>query len=140
MTTAWWDDVWLNESFATWMETKIAGEWKPEWKMPVTVVQSSLGVMGLDSLASTRRIRQPIENDSDIANAFDSISYEKGAAVIGMFESWLGEKAFQNGVRQYMKQFADRAATTADFLAAVGKGAMSPDRSTRSWTRPACRW
>jgi len=123
VTTAWWDDVWLNESFATWMENKITGEWKPEWKMDVSVVQSSLGVMGLDSLATTRRIRQPITNDSDIANAFDNISYEKGSAVIGMFESWLGEKAFQNGVRQYMKQYADRAATTADFLDAISKAA-----------------
>jgi alanyl aminopeptidase len=123
VTTTWWDDVWLNESFATWMENKITDQWKPEWKMPVSVVQSTLGVMGLDSLATTRRIRQPIENDSDIANAFDPISYEKGAAVIGMFESWLGEKTFQNGVRLYMKQFADRAATTADFLAAIGAAA-----------------
>ena len=125
VTTAWWDDVWLNESFATWMETKSGGVWKPEWKMPVSVAQSSLDIMKLDSLASTRRIRQQIQDDSDIANAFDGISYEKGAAVIGMFESWLGEQPFQNGVRLYMKQFADRAATTADFLAAVSKAAGS---------------
>jgi alanyl aminopeptidase len=125
VTTAWWDDIWLNESFATWMSSKIVDEWKPEWKEPVSVVQSSLGVMGLDSLASTRRIRQQIQNDSDIANAFDNISYEKGAAVIGMFESWLGEKPFQSGVRLYMKQYADRAATTADFLAAISKAAGS---------------
>jgi len=125
VTTAWWDDIWLNESFATWMAGKIADEWKPEWKMPVSMVQSSLSIMGLDSLASTRRIRQQIQNDSDIANAFDGISYEKGAAVIGMFESWLGEKPFQNGVRLYMKQYADRAATTADFLAAISRAAGS---------------
>jgi cytosol alanyl aminopeptidase len=123
VTTAWWDDIWLNESFATWMEGKIVDQWKPEWKIPVSVAQSSLGVMGLDSLATTRRVRQPIESESDIANAFDSISYEKGSAVIGMFESWLGEKPFQTGVRQYMKQYADQAATTADFLAAISKGA-----------------
>jgi len=121
VTTAWWDDIWLNESFATWMSSKILDEWKPEWKEPVSVVQSSLGVMGLDSLATTRRIRQQIVNDSDIANAFDGISYEKGAAVIGMFESWLGGKPFQSGVQSYMKQYADRAATTADFLAAISK-------------------
>ncbi len=125
VTTAWWDDIWLNESFATWMASKIVDEWKPEWKAPVEVVRSSLGVMGLDALASTRRIRQEIRNDSDIANSFDGISYEKGAAVIGMFESWLGEKPFQNGVRQYMKQYADRAATTAEFLAAISKAAGS---------------
>jgi alanyl aminopeptidase len=125
VTTAWWDDIWLNESFATWMSSKILDEWKPEWKMPASVVQASLGVMGLDSLASTRRIRQQILSDSDIANAFDGISYQKGAAVIGMFENWLGEKPFQSGVRLYMKQYADRAATTADFLAAISQAAGS---------------
>jgi alanyl aminopeptidase len=123
VTTSWWDDVWLNESFATWLEGKIVGQWKPEWKIDTATVQSTQGVMSLDSLATTRRIRQPIENDSDIANAFDSISYEKGAAVIGMFESWLGEKTFQAGVRLYMKQYGDKAATTAQFLSSISTAA-----------------
>ena len=123
VTTAWWNDIWLNEAFATWLENKITGQWKPEWKMEVTGVQDSLGAMGLDSLASTRRIRQPIEGEDDIANAFDGITYQKGGAVIGMFEKWIGEKPFQKGVREYMKMYADKAATTGQFLAAIDKGA-----------------
>jgi alanyl aminopeptidase len=122
VTTKWWDDIWLNEAFATWMETKITGQWKPEWKMEVSEVMDSLGAMGLDSLATTRRIRQPILGEDDIANAFDGITYQKGAAVIGMFEKWLGEKPFQNGVRRYMKAYADQAATTDQFLTEIDMG------------------
>ena len=123
VTTHWWDDIWLNEAFATWMENKITGEWKPEWKMNVTEVLDSLGAMGLDSLATTRSIRQPILGEDDIANAFDGITYQKGGAVIGMFEHWIGEKPFQKGVREYMKTYADKASTTDEFLASLDKGA-----------------
>ena len=60
VTTAWWDDIWLNEAFATWMESKITAEWKPEWRMDVSDVEDRLGAMETDSLATTRKIRQPI--------------------------------------------------------------------------------
>jgi alanyl aminopeptidase len=123
VTTAWWDDIWLNEAFATWMENKITGEWKPEWKMDVTEVRDRLGAMELDDLVSSRRIRQPIESNDDIANAFDGITYQKGAAVIEMFEGWIGEKQFQKGVRIYLREHADRSATTPDFLAAISQAA-----------------
>ena len=123
VTTSWWDDIWLNEAFATWMENKITGQWKPEWKMDVTEVTDRLRAMSLDSLVSARRVRQPVQNDSDIANAFDEITYQKGAAVIEMFEHSVGEKPFQDGVRAYLRQHMDRTATTADFVAAVSKTA-----------------
>ena len=123
VTTSWWDDIWLNEAFATWMENKITGEWKPEWKMDVTEVSDRLGAMELDDLVSSRRIRQPIRSNDDIANAFDGITYQKGAAVIEMFESWIGGKQFQKGVRIYMHEHADRNATTSDFLAAISQAA-----------------
>jgi alanyl aminopeptidase len=123
VTTSWWNDIWLNEAFATWMENKITGEWRPEWKMDVTEVRDRLNAMALDSLVSSRRVRQPVENDSDIANAFDGITYQKGAAVIEMIEHWIGEKPFQAGVRAYLRQYADQATTTGDFVAAVSKAA-----------------
>ncbi len=123
VTTSWWDDIWLNEAFASWMANKIVDQWKPEWKAPVSMVQESREVMGLDSLASTRRIRQPIEGKSDIANVVDGITYRKGPAVIGMFEKWIGETPFQNGVRLYMRLYADKNATTGDFLDAISKAA-----------------
>ncbi len=86
VTTAWWNDIWLNEAFATWMEQKLLAEWKPEWKTRVADVDSKLEAEREDSLMSARKIRQEIESKDDISNAFDDITYQKGAAVIGMFE------------------------------------------------------
>ncbi len=123
VTTAWWDDIWLNEAFATWLEGKIVGRWRPAWHMEVQAAEDMLGVMRQDRLASARKIRQPIESENDIANAFDGITYQKGAAVISMFEHWIGEDKFRNGVRQYISDNADKNATAQQFLAALSKGA-----------------
>jgi len=78
VTTAWWDDIWLNEAFATWMEQKLLAEWKPEWKTRVDDVDTKLAAEDEDSLVTARQIRQPIQTKDDIANAFDSITYKKG--------------------------------------------------------------
>jgi alanyl aminopeptidase len=123
VTTAWWNDIWLNEAFATWMETKIVNEWRPSWNVDVSAVEDKLGAMHLDRLASARKIRQPIESADDIANAFDGITYQKGAAIINMFEHWLGADRFRDGVRLYMREYADKSATSGEFLAALSKGA-----------------
>jgi alanyl aminopeptidase len=116
VTTGWWDDIWLNEAFATWMEQKLVAQWKPEWKTRVEDVDSKLLAEDVDSLVSTRKIRQPILTKDDIVNAFDAITYQKGAAVIGMFESWMGEEEFRKGVHSYLNRYAFRTATAGDFL------------------------
>ena len=124
VTTAWWDDIWLNEAFATWMEEKRLAEWKPEWKTRVGDVNGKLGAEREDSLISARKIRQPIETKDDINNAFDGITYVKGAAVIGMFENWMGAEDFRKGVHNYMKQYTFKTATAPEFLdslSSVGK-------------------
>ncbi len=120
VTTAWWNDIWLNEAFATWMANKVIAEWKPEWGTRAEDVSSKLYAQNRDSLLTARKIRQNIESNDDIQNAFDGITYEKGAAVIGMFENWLGPEAFRSGVQSYMKRYAFRTATTSDFLDSVG--------------------
>ena len=119
VTMKWWDDLWLNESFATWMAGKIIHKWKPEWDGDVSMVRSAGFAMSSDSLGSARKIRQPIESDHDIDSAFDGITYGKGAAVLRMFEAWIGEDKFRQGIRAYMKKHAWGSATTADFLAAL---------------------
>jgi alanyl aminopeptidase len=119
VTTAWWNDIWLNEAFATWMEQKLVDEVHPEWKTAIEDVDSKLGAEGEDSLMTARKIRQPIETKDDINNAFDGITYQKGASVIGMFENWLGSKEFQKGVQSYMKQYAWKATTAGDFLDSI---------------------
>jgi alanyl aminopeptidase len=119
VSPAWWNDIWLNESFATWMERKIRASWKPEWSTTINEVSQTQGVMNADSLASARQIHQPVESRGDMAGIFDGISYQKGAAVIGMFERWAGEAEFQKGVRAYMRRYTGRAATSGDFLDSI---------------------
>jgi alanyl aminopeptidase len=125
VTTAWWDDIWLNEAFATWTSSKIVAGWKPEWNGRLSDVGSKFGAMSEDSLATARKIRQPIESEDDISNAFDDITYQKGAAVIRMFESWEGEKQFQAGVTAYLKRYAFKNARVNDFLDSIA-GASQP--------------
>jgi len=119
VTLAWWDDVWLNESFATWMADRTIQEWKPEWRVDVDRVVDRSNVMGDDTLVSARKIRQEISSNDDIANAFDSISYQKGAAILTMFESWIGAEPFRKGVRDYIAAHRFGNATVKDFLGAI---------------------
>jgi alanyl aminopeptidase len=126
VTTAWWDDIWLNEAFASWMDDKIVRHWKPEWNTVIDEQNTRMGAMGGDGLVSARKIRQPIESNDDIANAFDGITYSKGEAVIGMFENWMGEDAFRRGVQRYMRQYAWRNATAGDFLDSLTSAGGQP--------------
>lgn len=123
VTTAWWDDIWLNEAFASWMEAKVLQVWKPEWHWEVEREKDKLSGMREDSLVSARQIRQPIESDDDISNAFDSITYLKGEAVINTFEKLVGPDKFRQGVRSYMKRYANRNTTTEQFLASISEAA-----------------
>ena len=126
VTTAWWNDIWLNEAFASWMESKVIREWKPEWNTVIDEQNTRMGAMGSDELISARKIRQPIESNDDIANAFDGITYSKGEAVIGMFENWMGEEAFRRGVQHYIHQYAWRNATAGDFLDSLSSASSKP--------------
>ncbi|HMC60414.1 MAG TPA: M1 family metallopeptidase, partial [Candidatus Solibacter sp.] len=119
VTTNWWNDIWLNEAFATWMEQKLIAEWKPEWNTRVDDIGSKLFAEREDSLVTARKIRQEIETKGDISNAFDGITYNKGAAVIGMFETWMGPETFRKGVQQYLQQYAFRTTTAGEFLDAL---------------------
>jgi alanyl aminopeptidase len=123
VTTAWWDDIWLNESFASWMEQKIVDEWHPDWHRHTGLVHARAYAMNADGLASARAIRQPILSSDDIYNAFDSITYQKGESVLGMFEHFVGADVFQRGIRIYLKAHADRTATADDFISAISRAA-----------------
>jgi alanyl aminopeptidase len=121
VTLAWWNDIWLNEAFATWMETKATDAWQPSWGEKVVEVTDRSGAATEDTLVSARSIRQPIETYDDINNAFDGITYQKGAAVIRMFEMYLGPEKFQKGVKNYLRAHAYGNATATDFLAAISE-------------------
>jgi alanyl aminopeptidase len=121
VTMPWWNDIWLNESFATWLAGKVVMQWRPKWQGEIQAVAGKNGVMSSDSLISARKIRQPIEDFGDIAAAFDGITYGKGAAVLWMFEQAVGEDKFRQGVRNYIRKHSWGNATAADFLAAIAE-------------------
>ncbi|MGH9627960.1 MAG: M1 family metallopeptidase [Bryobacteraceae bacterium] len=124
VTPVWWDDIWLNEAFASWMEAKILDQLHPEWKPKVEALGPRSRAMSEDALTSARRIRQPIESNGDIGNAFDAITYSKGGAVISMFENYLGPELFRQGVQHYMKKHAWGNATASDFLNALSESSQ----------------
>ncbi len=132
VTLAWWDDTWLNEAFATWTSSKVIATWKPEWDSRLEDLGGKFGAMHQDTLVSARQIRQPIQAKDDISNAFDGITYQKGAAVIRMFESWVGEGQFQQGVRSYLRRYEFRNASVNDFLDSIS--VASEPALTRAFT------
>ena len=116
VTMQWWDDVWLNEGFATWMEPKAIDAWHPQWNMTQFAVFETGNVMDRDAATATRPIHAGTANTpGEINQLFDGISYEKGAAILRMVESYVGENNFRNGVRAYLKAHAFANATSADF-------------------------
>jgi alanyl aminopeptidase len=119
VTTAWWDDIWLNEGFASWTANKIVNDYHPEWHADVEALNSYQGAMQSDSLVSARRVRQPIESKDDIVNAFDSITYDKGSGLLNMFESYMGGERFRAGIRRYLTKYSWKNATSAEFLTAL---------------------
>jgi alanyl aminopeptidase len=122
VTTAWWDDIWLNEGFASWMANKIVNQYHPEWKMNIGELNSYQGAMGTDELVSARKVRQEILSDDDIANAFDGITYDKGSALLNMFEAYMGPEKFQGGIRAYLNKYSWGNATSSDFLQSISGG------------------
>ena len=123
VTTAWWDDIWLNEGFANWMENKITARLEPSWHTELEELDMRTHALDADALVSARQIRQPIEAPGDILNVFDGITYNKGASVLNMFESYVGTEPFRRGVRAYLQARAFGNATSADFVAAISKAA-----------------
>jgi len=120
VTMRWWNDLWLNEGFATWAEAKILDTWKPAYQTRLQQMAGFSDVMDTDALPSARAIRQPVASTSEAMEAFDDITYEKGAAVLTMLEHAVGDGAFQSGVRTYLQDHAWRTATADDLMRALG--------------------
>ncbi|MCJ1595323.1 ERAP1-like C-terminal domain-containing protein, partial [Acinetobacter baumannii] len=132
VTMPWWDDLWLNESFATWMQSKITQKLHPEFNADLERITDTADAMKSDSLVSVRRIRQPILSNADIQTAFDGITYQKGAAVLNMFESYLGEEKFKQGVRNYINKHQYGNATANDLISALAEQSGQGERFTRA--------
>lgn len=123
VTPKWWNDIWLNEAFATWMSYKTLHAYDPEGGYDRSPIRAGLGAMGADSLINARQIRNPITQNGDIIGAFDGITYSKGGSVLNMFETYLGADAFRDGMRLHMRNFADQAADVNDFMQSLADGA-----------------
>lgn len=120
VTMEWWDDLWLNESSASWLEAKLIDKLEPSWKEPEDRLDEQLFALQTDGLASSHPIRQSITSRTDFESAFDnSITYFKGSSVLGMFESWMGEETFRRGLQRYMRQYAGKTTTAKELLAAL---------------------
>ncbi|MFN7163728.1 MAG: M1 family aminopeptidase, partial [Hyphomonas sp.] len=123
VTPKWWNDIWLNEAFATWMASKTMHAVDPGGAWDLNPVAGGLDAMGSDSLLSARAVRNPVTRNGDINDAFDAITYQKGGSVLSMFETYLGEDRFRDGIRVHMRRFADGVADADDFMASLAEGA-----------------
>ncbi|HET8541263.1 MAG TPA: M1 family metallopeptidase [Anaeromyxobacter sp.] len=126
VTMTWWDDLWLNEAFATWMAFKIVDAWNPAWRVWLEFDQGRAAAMHLDALRSTHPIRAEIHDVAEAGEAFDLITYEKGGAVLRMIEGYLGEERFREGIRLYMRRHAKGNAVADDLWGALGEASREP--------------
>jgi aminopeptidase N len=126
VTMQWWDDIWLNEGFATWMESKPLAAAHPEWNIAVDEAAENQTALALDALKATRPIHADVETPAQIDEAFDAIAYQKGAAVLRMLESYVGAETFRKGVNAYLQAHAYKNATSEDFWKALSASSGKP--------------
>jgi len=126
VTMKWWNDIWLNEGFATWMESKPVAAWKPEWQISQDDVLGSNAALNTDSTVNTRPIRQQAETRNEINSLFDGIAYGKTAAVLRMIEGYIGPEVFRKGVNSYLEAHKYGNATAEDFWGAMAQVSGRP--------------
>ena len=126
VTMSWWNGLWLNEAFATFMEMLAVDAWKPEWKRWDSFGISRAAAFSVDGLHSTRPIEYPVQAPKDADAMFDVLTYEKGASVLRMLEQHIGPTVFRDGVRDYLRAHAYGNADTNDLWVSLGKIAKQP--------------
>ena len=120
VTMQWWDETWLNEAMATWVDKKITDRFEPPWRYRMEALTATASAMSADALVSTKAIRQPVTTRTDIESSFDgAITYSKGGQVIAMFEQWVGAETFRAGVLRYLREHAHGTAVATDLLKAL---------------------
>ena len=135
VTMGWWDNLWLNEGFASWMGTKATHDLNPDWDIWLRANASKERAFGLDARASTHAVQLPGVTEMSAVDAFDTISYEKGQALIRMLENYLGDEPFRAGMRLYLQRHAYSNTTTADLWNALAEASGQPvARTAAGWT------
>lgn len=136
VTMAWWDDLWLNEGFASWMADKVTDHFNPEWSWSLNAIDGRETAMGMDALPTTHPVVQRVRTVSDMEQAFDAITYQKGQAVIAMLEDYVGADTWRNGLRAYMAKHAYTNTASSDLWAAIeGAGGKDVARIADAFTR-----
>jgi len=135
VTMAWWDDLWLNEAFATWMAFTIVDDWKPQWRMWNDFGHARDAALDLDALRNTHPIYVQVRRPDEASENFDLITYEKGAAVVRMLERFLGESTFRRGVRNYIRAHREGNTVASDLWSALQAVSKQPGvaKMVRSW-------
>ena len=128
VTMRWWEGIWLNEAFATFLEMKVTDAFRPDWERWVSFGLSRTMAFDTDALASTRPIEYPVVSPADAEGMFDILTYEKGAAVVRMLEQYLGEERFRDGIRHYMGAHAYGNTETTDLWDAIETATGEPVR------------
>ena len=126
VTMAWWNGIWLNEAFATFMEMLAVDAWKPEWERWANFGVSRAAAMGVDGLLASRPIEFPVREPKECEAMFDLLTYEKGASVLRMLEQYLGTEVFREGVRRYLREHPYANAETSDLWKALGAASGQP--------------
>jgi len=126
VTMRWWDDLWLNEGFASWMAARTTEKLHPEWHTNLDAVGTREGAMSRDAVATTHPVVQHVETVEQASQAFDAITYSKGEAVINMLEAYVGPDAWRTGVRNYIKAHAYGNTVSDDLWTAVQGAAGKP--------------
>jgi aminopeptidase N len=126
VTMKWWDDIWLNEGFANWMESRPLASIRPDWNVPVDEAIGTQTALGVDALKNTHAIHAAVDTPAQIDEAFDDITYDKGAAVLRMVESYLGPDTFRKGINAYLQAHAYGNATSQDFWNAMTSASGKP--------------
>lgn len=127
VTMKWWNDLWLNESFATFMATKFVDKFYPEWNLWDQFIEDAMNnAMGLDALKTTHPIDVTVNSPAEIREIFDAISYDKGGCVLRMLEHYVGEPNFRKGLKKYLSDFKYKNAEGLDLWNAIGKASKMP--------------
>ena len=138
VTMKWWNDIWLNEGFATWISSRPIAQWRPDWRVELDDAADTQSALGIDALRSTRAIRIDVSTPDQINEVFDGIAYEKTAGVLRMIEAYVGADTFRKGIASYLRSYAYSNAAGEDFWGEMTRVTGRPvDRIMQSFVEQA---
>lgn len=133
VTMQWWDDLWLNEAFATWMADKAVDWARPDWRVLDDFIVEKSMTLNADSISATRKVKSPVASPEDALEMFDEITYSKGASLLFMLENYMGKEKFEKGIKDYMAAHKFGNATTDDLWKALSDKDLNVGKLMNTW-------